>query len=88
MEKYGYSMAGTAAGQAAMSNKIYGLSNVKKGDVLCFDTNGDGVCDHTAIALSAEGSSFIEASEGAGAVRTKSMNSSYRSFFMHAIRPK
>ena len=55
MEKYGYSMAGTAAAQAAMSNKVYGLSNVKKGDVLCFDTNCDGACDHTAISLSGGG---------------------------------
>lgn len=88
MEKYGYSMAGTAAAQAAMSNKVYGLSNVKKGDVLCFDTDGDSVCDHTAISLSSGGGSFVEASQGAGKVRIKAMDSYYKGYFMHAIRPK
>ena len=88
MEKKGYSMAGTAAGQAAMSNRVSSLSNVQKGDVLCFDTDGNGSCDHTAISLSSGGSSFIEASQGAGKVRIKSMDSYYKSYFMHAIRPK
>lgn len=88
MEKYGFSMASTASAQAAMGNKIYGLSNVKKGDVLCFDTDGNGSCDHTAISLSGKGSSFIEASQGAGKVRTNGMDSYYKSCFMHAIRPE
>lgn len=88
MEKNSYSMAGTAAGQAAMSNRVSSLSNVQKGDVLCFDTDGNGSCDHTAISLSSGGSSFIEASQGAGKVRIKSMDRYYKSYFMHAIRPK
>ena len=47
MEKAGYSMKGTAASQAADGSyaKITSTSSLKKGDILCFDTDGDGMPD-------------------------------------------
>ena len=85
MGKYGYSFAATAASQAAMSNKV-SASNIKKGDVLCFDTDDDGTCDHTAIYLG--GSKFIEASQNAGKVQINTLDDWYENRLMHAIRPK
>lgn len=87
MEKAGYSMRGTAASQAADASyaKITSISSLKKGDILCFDTDGDGACDHTAICLG--GGSFIEASQNAGKVQTNSMSSWYKSHFLWARRP-
>ena len=87
LEKAGFSVKGTAAAQAADSSlaKITGTSSLKKGDILCFDTDGDGVCDHTAIYLGS--GSFIEASQNAGKVQTNSMSSWYKSHFMWARRP-
>lgn len=88
MEKYGYSMNGTAAGQAADDRyqKITSISDAQKGDVLCFDTDEDGVCDHTAIYLG--GGKFIEASRNAGEVQTNSVSSWYEEHFMLARRPE
>lgn len=85
MEKYGYSMASTAAEQAAMSNKV-SKDNIQKGDVLCFDTDGNGVCDHTAIYMGS--SKFIEASQSAGKVQINTLDDWYQGCLMHAIRPK
>jgi cell wall-associated NlpC family hydrolase len=59
---------------------------VKKGDVLCFDTNDDGTVDHTAIALVDGGGSFIEASENAGKVQTNTMTDWYKERFKLARR--
>lgn len=85
MSKYGYSFAATASSQAAMKNKV-SASNIKKGDVLCFDTDDDGACDHTAIYLG--GSKFIEASQNAGKVQVNTLDDWYENRLMHAIRPK
>lgn len=87
MEKYGFSMQGTAVKQASDGRyaKISSMSDIKAGDVLCFDTNNDGVCDHTAICTGK--GSFIEASENAGVVQTNSMTDWYKDHFMHARRP-
>ncbi len=87
MEKAGYSMKGTAASQAADGSyaKISSTSDLRKGDILCFDTDGDGDCDHTAIYMG--GGSFIEASQNAGRVQTNSMSSWYKSHFLWARRP-
>ena len=65
--------------------KITSTSSLKKGDILCFDTDGDGVCDHTAIYLGS--GSFIEASQNAGKVQTNGMSSWYKAHFLWARRP-
>lgn len=85
MGKYGYSFEGTAAAQANMSNKV-SKDSIQKGDVLCFDTDGDGTCDHTAIYLGSN--RFIEASQNAGKVQINSLDTWYKNRLMHAIRPK
>ena len=87
LEKAGYSVKGTAAAQAADSSfaKISSTSSLKKGDILCFDTDEDGACDHTALYLGS--GSFIEASQNAGKVQTNSLSSWYKSHFMWARRP-
>ena len=87
LEKAGFSVKGTAAAQAADSSlaKITGTSSLKKGDILCFDTDGDGTCDHTALYLGC--GSFIEASQNAGKVQTNSLSSWYKSHLLWARRP-
>ena len=87
LEKAGFSVKGTAAAQAADSSlaKITGTSSLKKGDILCFDTDGDGTCDHTALYLGS--GSFIEASQNAGKVQTNSLSSWYKSHLLWARRP-
>lgn len=86
--KVGYSMKSTAAKQAADDRltKISSISKLKPGDVICFDTDGDGTCDHVGLFVS--GSTYIEASHGAGVVRTNKLNSYYRRVFMWARRVK
>ena len=85
MERYGYSMQGTAAAQAADGSYAKVTSGLKAGDVLCFDTDGDGTCDHTAIYLG--NNSFIEASQNAGKVQTNTLTDWYKSHFLWARRP-
>ena len=87
LEKAGFSVKGTAAAQAADSSlaKISSTSSLKKGDILCFDTDEDGTCDHTAIYLGS--GSFIEASQNAGKVQTNSLSSWYKSHLLWARRP-
>lgn len=85
MEKYGYSMQGTAASQAGDSRYDKITSGYQKGDVLCFDTDDDGVCDHTAIYMG--GSKFIEASQNAGKVQTNSLTDWYKAHLLWARRP-
>ena len=87
LEKAGFSVKGSAASQAADSSfaKISGTSSLKKGDILCFDTDGDGTCDHTALYLG--GGSFVEASQNAGKVQTNSLSSWYKSHLLWARRP-
>ena len=87
LEKAGFSVKGTAAAQAADSSlaKISSTSSLKKGDILCFDTDGDGTCDHTALYLGS--GSFVEASQNAGKVQTNSLSSWYKSHFLWARRP-
>ena len=87
LEKAGFSVKGTAASQAADSSfaKISSTSSLKKGDILCFDTDGDGTCDHTALYLGS--GSFIEASQNAGKVQTNSLSSWYKSHLLWARRP-
>ena len=87
MEKVGYSMQRTAATQAADGRykRINDVSDLKKGDVLCFDTSGDGKVDHSAIYLG--NGSFIEASRNAGKVQINTLDSWYKKHFVCARRP-
>lgn len=87
MEKVGYRMQYTAATQAAdrRYTKITSVSNLKKGDVLCFDTSGDGKVDHSAIYLG--NNQFIEASRNAGKVQINTLDYWYQKHFVCARRP-
>ena len=85
MEKYGYSMQGTAASQAGDSRYQKVTSGYQKGDVLCFDTDDDGVCDHTAIYMGSN--RFVEASQNAGKVQTNSLTDWYKAHLLWARRP-
>lgn len=87
MGTFGISMKGTAREQATDSrySKISSSSSLKVGDVLCFDENSDGVCDHTAIYI---GSGYmVDASKNAGKVRATKIDSWYKSHFLCARRP-
>lgn len=82
-------MKNTAREQAADSRYAQvSLSNIKRGDILCFDTDGDpdGVCDHTAIYLG--NNQFIESSRNSNAVQINELTTYYRSRFLLARRPK
>ncbi|MGI6238464.1 MAG: C40 family peptidase, partial [Christensenellales bacterium] len=59
--------------------KISSTSNLKRGDVVCFNTNDsdDDLSDHTGIYLG--GGYFIHASSGAGRVLVSSLSSGYYS---------
>ena len=87
MGKFGIPMKGTAATQGADDRyaKITSLSSLKVGDILCFDTTGNGSVDHTAIYVG--GSNFVEASQKAGKVQVNTLTSWYKSHFMWARRP-
>lgn len=83
----GKKLPSSASAQASVGSKV---SSLKAGDILCFDFNGDGKCDHTAIY--AGGGGFYEASEGAGCVRGMSFYDSrrgdtYKAAYMFARRP-
>ena len=89
MEKAHFDMKGTAATQAADGRytKITDISSLKKGDILCFDTdttNGNQTCDHTAIYLG--NNQFIHASSAKGCVTITSMTSYYKNAFLWARR--
>ncbi len=87
MGKFGIPMKGTAAAQANDSRytKITSLSDLKVGDILCFDTDEDGNCDHTAIYIG--GNKFVEASQNAGKVHENDLDSWYKAHFKWARRP-
>lgn len=85
MEAYGFSMKSSAADQAAMGNRV-SKNSIRKGDVLCFDTDGNGSCDHTAIYMGSN--KFIEASQSAGKVQVNTLDDWYQGRLLWAIRPK
>lgn len=87
-KQIGYSLESNAAKQAADSSmtKITSVNSLQMGDVLCFDTDGDGTCDHTAIYVADD--YFVEASQNAGMVHENSFSSYYKSAFMWARRVK
>lgn len=86
--KIGYSLKSTAAKQSVDNRmaKITKISSLKPGDVICFDCDEDGTCDHVGMFL--KGNSYIEASHGAGKVRINEFDSYYRRVFMWARRVK
>ena len=94
-EKFGYDMKDNAASQYADSRYkfISNLSDIQKGDILCFDTtetddatDGKMVCDHTAIYYGSN--IFLESSQIAGKVKTNSFTTNpwYKGRFMGARR--
>ena len=84
--KAGRSMKGTAATQAADGRyKKVGLSGIRTGDVLFFDTTGNGQVDHSAIYIGSN--KFVEASRNAGRVQVNSLTSWYKQHFICARRP-
>ena len=76
----------TAAKQAAHSyyDKITDMSDLQRGDILCFDTSGDKSVDHTAFYLGSGW--FIESSRIAGMVHYNYMTEFYQQAFMWARR--
>jgi len=87
-EKFGYDMKDTAATQYADSRYTFidKISDIKKGDILCFDTDDaqDGVCDHTAIYYG--NNIFLESSQKAGKVKSNTLTDWYKGRFMGARR--
>ena len=63
---------------------VSSISKLKKGDLIFFDTDRDGKCDHVSIYIGSN--KFVEASKGAGKVRTKKFDSAYKKFFMWGRR--
>ncbi|WP_394866428.1 C40 family peptidase, partial [Paraclostridium bifermentans] len=59
-------------------------SNLQKGDLVFFDTDGDGVVNHVGIYIG--NNEFIHASSGAGKVVISQFNSYYNSKFTNARR--
>lgn len=87
MGAVGYPMKNTALSQSQDSRyaRISSIGSLKKGDILFFDTTGDGKVDHSAIYIS--GNTFVEASRNAGKVQVNTLTSWYRSHFKCARRP-
>jgi len=90
MGKAGISTKNTAARQANDSSmsKISSISDLKRGDIVCFNTNaGDNdPVDHTGIYLGS--GQFIHASSAAGEVRVDTLSSGfYNDCFAWARRP-
>ena len=87
-KKYKYDMKGTAREQYADSRYklITSISDIKKGDILCFDTDGDseGICDHTAIYCG--NNLFLESSQKAGKVQWNNLTDWYKDHFLGARR--
>ena len=66
--------------------KITDLSEIERGDMLFFDTTGNGSVDHAAIYVG--NGEFIEASKKAGKVRFNSFTEWYEQRFICARRPR
>jgi len=90
MGKAGISTRSNAASQSNDSrmDKISSISALKRGDIVCFNTNAndDDPVDHTGIYLGS--GKFIHASSAAGEVRVDSLSSGfYKNCFAWARRP-
>ena len=85
-EKAGFDMKDTAQKQGYDSRyKKIAYSDLRRGDLVCFDTNtsDDDLCDHTGIYLG-EGY-FIHASSSAGRVMVTSMEKDSHSYYQKAF---
>ena len=87
LSKAGYSIGKTSWDQANDGRyaKISSISALKTGDILCFDTSGDGNVDHTALYIG--GDKFVEASRNAGEVQVNTLTDWYWEHFKWARRP-
>lgn len=90
MGKAGISTKNTATRQANDSSmsKISSISSLKRGDIVCFNTNAsdDDPVDHTGIYLGS--GRFIHASSSAGEVMVSSLSSGfYKNCFVCGRRP-
>jgi len=83
---YSFKAAGTKIPASAYTQgydddytKITSVSSLKRGDIVCFNTNStdDDLCDHTGIYLGS--GKFIHASSGAGLVIVSDLTSGYYS---------
>lgn len=60
----GYAGCDTALNHFRASGEIVSREQVKEGDIILFDWNGDGRCDHTGIFLRDLGNGTFESIEG------------------------
>ena len=49
--EYGYSLGRTPANQLANAGRSIDYSEIKKGDIICYSTNGGASCTHVAIYI-------------------------------------
>ena len=80
--KYCYAKVGVSLRRSAQQvgynngKKIEGISNLKRGDIVCFNTVADNdLSDHVGIYLG--GGQFIHASSGGGKVIISTLSNSY-----------
>jgi len=84
--KAGFAMKDSALKQGYDGNyKKISYSELRRGDMVCFDTNGndDDLCDHTGIYLGK--GYFIHASSGAGKVIITNMETDSHSYYKKAF---
>ena len=76
-KKVGVSLSRSAKGQGYNNGRKVSKSQLKAGDIVCFDTDPDDgdKCDHVGIYLG--GGKFIHASSAAGKVVISSLSSGY-----------
>ena len=85
-EKAGFDMEDSAKKQGYDSDyKKVSYSELRRGDMVCFDTNSgdDDLCDHTGIYLGK--GYFIHASSGAGRVIITNMETDSHSYYKKAF---
>lgn len=82
----GKTLCRTSADQAddGRYKKIGSLSDVKKGDLLCFITGGGSEADHVGVYIG--GGKFIHASQSRGRVVTSSLTDYWKDAFLRARR--
>ena len=86
---YGITLSRSAYGQGYQTKYpvIDKLTDLKPGDVVCFNTNSDDddMSDHVGLYLG--NGQFIHASYSAGKVIISNFTNYYKSVFYHAFRP-
>lgn len=76
-KQIGISLTHSAYGQGYNEGTRVSYENLKKGDIVCFNTNGsdDDLVDHTGIYIG--GGKFVHASSAGGKVMVSSLSSGY-----------